>query len=245
MVGWSRRGQHPPAAVHRGDRDVEQPGHPFGHLVQPAARQHHLHQRPVRLLGAGQHGRLPVEDVGEHLVEDVVEADVVGQQDQREAEPVGLLHHLAGQLVDVAAELDGQRREAPLVQVGHQAAERLRRVAQRVAGGEQQLVRLDPGQDVGHLHDVEALHDAAQPALPRDQPRLREGGHAEHLPHGHAVDDRARTRQPDGGFHGVDSDPGGGLSGRANLLAHCWQISPYGGLKGRSTVRSRRDEEAR
>ncbi|GAA3099617.1 hypothetical protein GCM10020001_015310 [Nonomuraea salmonea] len=167
--------------------------------MSPPPGQHDLDERPVRLLGAGEHGGLPVEYVGQHLVEDVVEADVVGQQDEREAEPVGLLDHLVGQLVDVAAELDGQRGQPPLVEVGDQPAERLGRVAQRVAGGQQQLVRFDPGEDVGHFHDVEPLHDAAEPALPRDQPRAGEGGHAEHLSDGHAVDDRAGAGETDGG----------------------------------------------
>src|SRR5690606_36640806 len=107
-------GQHLTGAVQGRDDDVEQPGDLGGDLAQPASGQYDLHHRPVRLLGAGEHGGLAVEDVGEHLVEDVVEGDVVGELDQREAEPVGLFDHLAGQLIQVAAELDGQGGQAPL-----------------------------------------------------------------------------------------------------------------------------------
>lgn len=193
------RGQHVAHPVQHGHPHAQQPGDLGRHLAQPAPGEHDLDQRPVRLLRPGQHGGLAVEDVGQHLVEDVVEADVVGKLDQREAEPVGLLHHLLGQLVEIAAELDGERGQAALVEVGHQPAERLGRVAQRVTGGEQQLVRLDPGQDVGHLHHVEALHDAVQAPFPRDQPGSRQCRDAEDLADGDAVNDRSGARRAHGG----------------------------------------------
>ena len=124
-VGRPAAASIPARRVDHRDGDAEQRRDLGGDLLQPAAAQHDLDERPVGLLGAGEHRGLAVEDVGQHLVEDVVEADVVGQQDQREAQPVGLLDHLVGQPVQIAAELDRERREAALVQVGHEPAERL------------------------------------------------------------------------------------------------------------------------
>ncbi len=74
----------------------------------------------VHLVGSGQRGRLPVEQVGQHLLEDVVERDPVRQPDHREATPIGLGEHRGRQRVQVAAELDPERGQPALVQVRHQ-----------------------------------------------------------------------------------------------------------------------------
>jgi hypothetical protein len=192
----ARRGQEDASRVDRGDRDAQQPGDLGGHLTHPSSGEHDLHERPVRLLRTGEGGGLPVEDVGEHLVENVVETDLVGQQDQRKTQPVGLLDHLSGQLVQISPQFDRECGEAALVEIGHEAVQRLRRVAQRVAGGEQQLVRLHPGEDVGHLHDVEALHDAVEAALAGDQPGVRQRRDPEQLTHRHTVKNRSSAGQP-------------------------------------------------
>lgn len=125
MLGGPGRGQHVARPVQHGHAHVQQPRDLGRHLAQPSPGEHDLDQRPVRLLRPGQHDGLAIEDVGQHLVEDVVETDVVGELDQWETQPVGLLHHLLRQLVEVAAELDGQRGQTALVEVGHQPAERL------------------------------------------------------------------------------------------------------------------------
>ncbi len=208
-----------PGDVHGGDRDLQQPGHLGGHLAHAAARQHDLDQPPVGVLGAGQDGCLPVEDVGEHLVEDVVEPNVVGEDDQREAQPVGLLDHLGGQFVEVAAQLDGERRQPAFVKIRHKAAQRLGSVPERVAGREQQLVRLHPRQDVGDLHDVEALHDAVEPALPGDEPRPREGRHAQDLSDGHSVNDRSGACESHRGCRGIRRH--GALRGICAFSTNC------------------------
>ena len=148
--------------------------------VEPAAGQHDLDQRLVGLLRAGQHGGLPVEHLGEHLVDDVVEAHGVGQPDDRQAEPVGLLEHRRGQLVQVAAELDRQAGEAAAGQLPDERGQALGDGAQGVAGGQQQLLRLDPRQDVGHLHDVQAAHHAGQARPPGEDLGAGEAGQLEH-----------------------------------------------------------------
>ena len=71
----SGAGQH--AAVGGGHHDRRRrrmPASSLAQAVQPAAVEHDLDQRAVRLLRAGERGGLPVEHLGEHLVEDVVEA---------------------------------------------------------------------------------------------------------------------------------------------------------------------------
>ena len=161
--------------------------------VQPAAGQHDLDQRLVGLLRAGQHGGLPVEHLGEHLVDDVVEAHGVGQPDDRQAEPVGLLEHRRGQLVQVAAALDRQAGEAAAGQLPDERGQALGDGAKGVAGGQQQLLRLDPRQDVGHLHDVQAAHDAGQARLCRRGPRRRRSRAARARPRGSVPAPARRT----------------------------------------------------
>ncbi len=148
--------------------------------VQPAAGQHDLDQRAVRLLRAGQHGGLPVEHLGEHLVDDVVEAHGLGQPDDRQAEPVGLLEHRRGQVGQVAAALDRQAGQTAAGQLLDERGQALGDGAQGVAGGQQQLLRLDPRQDVGHLHDVQAAHHAGQAGPPGEDLGAGQAGQLEH-----------------------------------------------------------------
>ena len=84
-------------------------------------------------------------------------------------------------LVQVAVQLDRERGQAAVVELGDEVDQRVRVVAQRVAGGEQQLVRLDPGQDVRYFHDVEPRHDPVQPAGSGQDPRLGQAGRRQHL----------------------------------------------------------------
>ncbi len=152
-----------------------------GEVGEAAALQHDADQSAVYLLAAGQYCGLPVEQLAEYLVEDVVEADPAGELDDREAPPVGLGEHLRGYRVQVPVQLDGQRRQPPLVQLGDQVDQRVGVVPQRVPGGEQQLVRLHPGQDVGYLHDVQPPDHPVEPARPGQHPRTGERRRAEHL----------------------------------------------------------------
>ena len=81
----SALGQHPsvgpssPARDHPGSRPARRPAR------QPATVEHDGHQSPVDLLAALEQRGLAVEHLGEHLVEDVVEADTVGKLDERAA----------------------------------------------------------------------------------------------------------------------------------------------------------------
>ena len=59
--------------------------------------------------------------------------------------------------------------------------EQIRAAAQRVGGREQELTRLDPRQDVGHLHDVEPCHEPVEPGAAREHLAAREDGRAQHL----------------------------------------------------------------
>ncbi len=181
---------HPTVGRGHQHRAGEDPGQLGGEVGQVAALQHHRHQRAVHLLAAGQHRRLLVEQLAEHLVEHVVEADPVRELDDREAPPVRLGQHRRRYRVEVAMQLDGQRREAAGVQLRDQADQRVGVVPQRVPRGEQQLVRLHPGQDVRHLHDVEPLDHPVQPAGSGEDPRAGQGRRAEDLAHS-----QPRTRQ--------------------------------------------------
>ena len=58
--------------------------------MQAAAFEDHPEQRPVDRVAALQGGRLPVEDLGQDLGQDVVEADPVRQLDQGKAAPIRL-----------------------------------------------------------------------------------------------------------------------------------------------------------
>lgn len=57
-----------------------------------------------------------------------------------------------------------------LVEGLEQTGEVLRMLADRVCGGQQQLVRLHPGQDVGDFHDVGHLHRPLEPRGTGDEP---------------------------------------------------------------------------
>src|SRR5205814_1219288 len=113
----------------------------------------------------------------------VVEADPGGELDDREVAAVRLGEHLRRYRIQVPVQLDGQRRQAPHIQLRHEIDQRPGVLAQRVPGGEQQLVRLHPGQDVGYLHDVQALDDPVQPARPGQHLGASQCGRSEHLPY--------------------------------------------------------------
>jgi hypothetical protein len=92
-------------------------------------------------------------------------------------------------------QLDRQRGEATLVELADQCHQGLRRVPQRVPGREQQLVRLDPRQDVRDFHDVEPLDQAVEARRAGDHLRAGERRCAKHLLHG-----QTRTGRTAGGL---------------------------------------------
>jgi hypothetical protein len=136
----SSRAARAPRAVEVDDRAGRRAaGEVAGDLGRPVAVEHQLEEGAVDPLGAGQLLRLLVEDAGQHLVEDLVEADVVGQLHDREAARVGDLEHPRRELVEVAPELDAEPGEP----ASSRSATRpgvARAVPQRVGGGEQELV---------------------------------------------------------------------------------------------------------
>ena len=101
--------------------------------------------------------------MAQDLIEDVVERDVVGELDDREPQTVGLQEHERGNRIDVSTHLDAEAGQAALIELGDQARERLRRLAEGICGCEKKLPRLDPRQDIGDLHDVESLDDSRHP----------------------------------------------------------------------------------
>ena len=195
LVGVAGLGHHPPVRGGDEHRPAQDRGQLGGEVGEVAALEHHRDQGPVHLLAAGGQRGLAVEQRRQHLVEDVVEADALRELDHREAAPVGLLQQPGRHLVEVAVQLDGERGQPPVVELADQRDERVRVVAQRVAGGEQQLVRLHPGQDVGDLHDVEPRDDAVQAARPGQHARLGQAGRLQHLAHAQPDHGLTRTRQ--------------------------------------------------
>ena len=123
--------------------------------------------------------------------DDLVERRFGRKLDQREPVPVGCGDHRVRDRLDVARGLERDAREATAGELRHQRLERRRVVTQRVRGREQELVGLDPGQDVGHFHDVHGADRAVEPALAAYHARSDEDRQPEDLADGDA-------------FHGVE-----------------------------------------
>jgi hypothetical protein len=68
--------------------------------------------------------------------------------------------------VEVAVRLDGNAGEALCRELRYQRPERCSIVAQRVGRRQEQLIGLDPGEDVGDLHHVDVPHPALEPGVP-------------------------------------------------------------------------------
>jgi hypothetical protein len=169
-------------------------GELLGDLGKAATLEDDPHEHAVDLLGALQDGRLPVDDVGERLAEDVVEADVPRDVDDGKVELVGTPQHLPRQRLEVASKLHAQCGQAAGVERRHQRRELGGRGRQRVAGRQQELVLLHPREDVGHGHHVEALHDPVQARNARHDLRGRQRRQPQQLADGRPPRQRPRSR---------------------------------------------------
>jgi dipeptidyl-peptidase-4 len=177
----SCRGEHATIVVDDHGGPIDQLRQVPRDLGQPVTAQHQLEEGAVDPLGAGERLGLPVQDPGQHLVQDLVEPDVVGQLHDREPELVGHGEHLGRDLVEVAAELDADAGQPGLVELPDQLREGLGAAAQRVGGRQQELAWLDPRQDVGDLHHVQPLDLAVQPAGAGQHLDAREDRCRQHL----------------------------------------------------------------
>ena len=149
--------------------------------------------RPIASLRSRQ-ARLALQHLADDLGQQVVKRHVVGKEKHREARCIGGVDHVAREVIEVAAQLDGQGRDACGVKGADQLGETLWCVAQRVSGGHQQLARLDPRDDVGDFHDVGALDSAIESRRAGDDGDLGECRQPEDVADTHAevLDGRLR-----------------------------------------------------
>jgi hypothetical protein len=118
---------------------------------------------------------LLVEDDREHRADDVIEAALRRELDQREAARFGGGHHRRRDLLEVAIRLDRDPGQSLGRELGDQRAEGGSVVPQRIGRGQEQLVRLHPGEDVRHLHDIDVPDTMSQAGTSREHPRIAQG----------------------------------------------------------------------
>ena len=208
VVEGGRVGQHGALAVEDRDRHPDQVGERIGDLAEPAAAQDDAREAVVDLGSALEPDRLDVEDDREHRADDLVERGRRRKLDQREVESLGGDDHRLGDGADVPRRLDRHARQAVLDEARHELLERGGVLAERVGRREQELVRLDPVEDVRDFHHVDRADDAVDARPSGDEPRLRERRELEDVRDGH----------PDPGAP-ITSDGRSGLDRRVHPVA--------------------------
>ena len=96
LVGVAALGQHPAVRGRDEDRPAEHQRHLRDQLVETSAVQQDRDEGVVHLLAAFEQRCLPVEHLGEHLVEDVVEPDSVGNCTRGKPRSSATLERLIG-----------------------------------------------------------------------------------------------------------------------------------------------------
>jgi hypothetical protein len=173
-LGPSRDRLDVPLAVDDRDRPADRVGQRLRDLRQPAAAQHDRRESVVDLGGPLQADRLGVQDDGQDRVDDVAERAVMRKLDQRKAELVRGRQHLGRDLVDVSGRLQGKTGEASSREARDQPEERGPVIPERVGRRQEELVRVDPAEDVRHLHDVHVPDPPVEAGSPRDDPGVAE-----------------------------------------------------------------------
>jgi hypothetical protein len=163
-------------------------------VAEPAAAQDDVREALVDLGRAAEPDGLHVEDDAEDRADHLVERRRRWQLDQREIESLRLLGHHRRDRADVARRLDRHSREAAVREARDQLVEGEAVVPERVRRRQQQLVLLDPVEDVGDFHDVDRPNHPVEPGRPRDEPGLRHGGQDEHVADRYAAEGAALRR---------------------------------------------------
>ncbi len=167
-----RVSKHGPLPVDDRHRHRDRLRERLGDRTQPTATQDDPREPVVDLRGPLEPDRLDVEDDPEHRADDLVEGGRRRQLDERKPQPISVLDHRGRDRLDVAGRLDRHPGEPVGHETGHELLEGGGVLPERVRGGEQELVRLHPVEDVRDFHDVDRPDDPTEARTPGDEARL-------------------------------------------------------------------------
>jgi hypothetical protein len=184
-------GEHLAGQVFQDDRRAGQRGRLRDDLGRLGSLDGQLGEPLVDLLGRAQLGELGVDDHGVDGLGDPHELGRAVQLDQRQAEPLGGLHHDRRYPGDVGpAQLDHQPAGAHLGQLRDEATQALVVAGQADPGRQDQLAAAQQRSDVGHLGDVHPAHRPVEAAFTGDDP----GGAVANRVEGQHIPNRRKHR---------------------------------------------------